>query len=108
MLVSNIYNRMECERFNIDNIEVRTGIDIPKVTSAVCECDNLEKIKTSHFTIDTKVVNIKDYVAKNRFVLKEGIYIQKGEREDTKWLATLDQSSNELMVRVEYRQVSAK
>jgi hypothetical protein len=31
-----IYNTQSCERFNIDNIELRTGVNIPEIKSYSC------------------------------------------------------------------------
>ena len=36
-LAKEIYWSMDCDQFNIDHIELRTGIDIPKITRNYCE-----------------------------------------------------------------------
>lgn len=101
-LVSHIYDYVDCERFNIDNIEVRTGIDIPAVTDVDCSCNEDKSVKTSTFVLDTDQVNLDQYVTRNKFKAKNGHYENVGERKDTRWKATLDKASHELTVRVEY------
>ncbi|MEM7367192.1 MAG: hypothetical protein AAF587_01255 [Bacteroidota bacterium] len=103
MLVSHIYNRTDCERFNIDNIEVRTGIDIPSVSEADCTCDQIAKTKRSTFTINTQQVDLDEYLTTNKFVEQDGAYVNAGEREDTKWKAKLDPETHVLTVMLEYK-----
>lgn len=101
-LVSHIYNRVDCESFNIDNIEVRTGIDIPAVTDVECSCNEEKTIKTSTFTLDVDQLDLDRYVARNKFKAIDGHYENIGERKDTKWKAKLDRGSHQLTVTVEY------
>ncbi|MBX2874703.1 MAG: hypothetical protein KTR30_21450 [Saprospiraceae bacterium] len=101
-MVSHIYNRVDCESFNIDNIEVRTGIDIPAVTDVECSCNEEKTIKTSTFTLDVKQVDLDQYVSRNKFKATDGYFENTGQRKDTKWKAKLDKGSNELTVIVEY------
>ncbi len=101
-LVSHIYDYVDCERFNIDNIEVRTGIDIPAVTDVECSCNEEKTMKTSTFVLDTEQVNLDQYVSRNKFKAVNGHYENNGERKDTRWKATLDKGSHELTVTVEY------
>lgn len=101
-LVSHIYNHVDCEQFNIDNIEVRTGIDIPAVTEVECTCNEDKTIKTSTFTLDTDQVDLDRYVSRNKFQAIDGYYENTGERKDTKWKAKLDKGSHQLTVTVEY------
>ena len=101
-LVSHIYNKVDCQEFNIDNIEVRTGIDIPPVTKAECQCNEDKTVKISTFTLDSAKLDLESYVLRNKFELKDGQYQNLGKRPDTHWKATLDQESYELKVVVEY------
>ena len=101
-LVSHIYNHVDCEQFNIDNIEVRTGIDIPAVTEVECTCNEDKTIKTSTFTLDTDQVDLDRYVSRNKFKAIDGHYEHTGERKDTKWKARLDSENHQLTVTVEY------
>lgn len=61
----NIYNSQNCEWANIDNIEMRAMVDIPKIESSECEYDSLSKTKKVIFVLD-KELNIKDYIAKSK------------------------------------------
>jgi len=51
-LSKHIYNRTDCVRFNIDNIESRTEIDIPQAISSECDCKDVPKMKESTFVLD--------------------------------------------------------
>jgi len=102
-LISHIYNRTDCEQFNIDNIEVRTGIDIPAVSKVICDFNETKNIKTSVFTLDKLQVDLDDYVARNGFESQGNVYVNTGERADTKWEANLDKTSLDLTVSVTYR-----
>lgn len=101
-LVSHIYDHVDCEQFNIDNIEVRTGIDIPAVTDVDCSCNEQKTVKTSTFVLDIGQVDLDHYVTRNKFKAVNGQYENTGERKDTRWKATLDKERHELTVRVEY------
>ena len=61
-----IYNSCDCERFNIDNIELRTGINIPSIKDTECTYDQTTKTKKATFIIDTEKVDIEDYILKNK------------------------------------------
>ena len=100
-LAKHIYNRTDCERFNIDNVEVRTGIDIPSIIDATCSSNG--KIKNSIFTIDTNKVDINTYIKTNKFVKEDSIYINTGESKNTKWKITLNPESAILNVSIEYK-----
>ena len=62
LLRRHIFNRTDCERFNIDNIELRTGIDIPAVDSSNCECG--DAVKRSNFYLHSEKVNMNDYISR--------------------------------------------
>ncbi len=97
-----IYNRTDCERFNIDNIELRIGIDIPSIID--CECSSDGDVKESKFTIDTSEVDINRYIKRNKFDKKDSLYINQGETSYTKWIATFNDESASLNIRIEYKE----
>ncbi len=103
LLTRHIFDRTDCERFNIDNIELRTGINIPVVDDVTCDCG--EGYKKSSFVLDTKHVDVKDYASKNEFELKEGVYVAQGDDQYTKWEASLETNSNKLTIYMEYKAV---
>ena len=102
-LIGHIYNRVDCEQFNIDNVEVRTGINIPAVTDVECQCDEAKTIKTNTFILNSDLVDMNDYVSKNKFQLEDGQYKNIGKREDTEWEAILNTETSELKVVIKYR-----
>lgn len=101
-LVSHIYHQVDCQQFNIDNIEVRTGIDIPAVTSVECQCNESRTVKTSTFHLDSDQLDLEKYVLRNNFKPSGGQYHNDGKRRDTRWRATLNQDTYQLTVIVEY------
>jgi len=101
LLVNHIYHRQGCERFNIDNIELRTGINIPAVSDFDCNCE--ANRKTSKFVINTQEVELDLYIDDNQFELVNDQYLKQGDNENTKWKATLDKATAELIVDIEYR-----
>ena len=100
LLAKHIYNRTDCDRFNIDNIEMRAHINIPSIESQDCNCEN--NTKTSIFVFESDV-NLEDYIQKNHFVKENEIYVNQGERVDTKWRAVLNLKTAELSVIIEYK-----
>jgi len=97
------YNSTGCQQFNIDNIEVRTGIDIPAVTNKVgCHSDG--RIKTTSFVIK-EYVDLADYIQKNDFIKNKNSYENKGENATSKWTATLDLETSVLSVQILYKDV---
>ncbi len=100
LLVKSIFNRQDCERFNIDNIEVRTGIDIPAVTDCDCKSENMTK--TSVFTLDTSVIQVAEYREKHKFIATDSLYIRQDSNEYTKWKATLNDKTAELSFILHY------
>ena len=102
-LSKHIYSRMDCKAFNIDNIEVRTGVNIPAVVSSECEIEQAEKRKMSRFTIDASRVKVKDYIARNNFMQEGDLYTISGENDETQWSAVLDPETNELSFKILYR-----
>ena len=101
-LSRHIFHQTSCEQFNIDNIELRTGINIPSIVHV--DCDRQGNIKTSKFVIDTSKVDIKKYIASNKFVRSDRLYVANGDNDNTKWDATLDPRTNQLNVHIEYKE----
>lgn len=101
-LISHIYNRVDCEQFNIDNVEVRTGINIPSITKVDCECNEAKTVKTNTFILNADLVDMTDYVSKNKFILEDGQYRNIGKRDDTEWEAILNTETSELKVVIKY------
>ena len=87
-----IYNSCGCERFNIDNIELRTGINIPAVKNIECNYNKTTKTKKSSFIIDTEKVNIEDYIQKNKLVKSdsENLYIKSNDKKSHSYKGVLD------------------
>lgn len=101
--IKHIYNRTDCEQMNIDNIELRTGIDIPAVVDV--DCHSKEGIKTSSFVLDTNSVNITEYIYKNDFSLSNQLYVANGDNKNTKWNATLNPLTHTLTVIIVYKNI---
>ncbi len=100
LLSSHIYNRKDCERFNIDNLEGRAGLNVPAVLDGDCKCDG--KIKESSFTLDIEEDKVKSYLRKNGFKKVTDFYQKKGENEDTKWDVIFTPDNKKLSFVVEY------
>ena len=100
-LSGHIYERTDCERFNIDNIELRTGIDIPAVLSTKCESDGI--IKQAVFVLDTAHFDLEEYLLTYEFKRNNFRYFARGENERTRWSAIYMPSSQELRVNVKYK-----
>lgn len=100
MLSRQIYSSTDCERFNIDHIELRTGINIPPVVDLDCNIN--DNIRTSWFDLDTAELEWMTYINKNGFLPSGNYYAANGEREDTKWSAQLDTTVCRLEVIIEY------
>jgi len=100
-LVSNIYHSMDCDRFNIDHIELRTGIDVPKITRNFCELNDSSRLVS--FQLLKSGTDKAAYAAKY-FTWKEGSYFNAaGENQDTYWSASLDTTTSELVFNIRYR-----
>ena len=100
-----IYNSCDCERFNIDNIELRTGINIPKIKNVECNYDENTKTKNSSFIIDTEKVDLEDYILKNKLV-KSGsgeLYVKTNDTENHSYKGVLDKNTGKLDVEIIYK-----
>ncbi len=102
-LISHIYKRVDCEQFNIDNIELRTGINIPSIRDVECECNEAKTLKTNTFILNSDIVDLPDYISKNKFKLEDGQYKNIGKRKDTEWEAVLNTETSELKIVIKYR-----
>lgn len=100
-LASTIYHSMDCDRFNIDHIELRTGIDVPKITRNRCELNDSSRLVS--FQLLKSGADKAAYAAKY-FTWKEGSYFSAaGENHDTYWSASLDTATGELIFNIHYR-----
>ena len=100
LLTGHIYDRKDCERFNIDNLECRTGVNVPAVIDGDCECDG--KVKESSFTLDIEDSRVESYLSKNGFKKVSDYYQSKGVNEDTKWNVIFTPNNKKLSFVVEY------
>lgn len=62
-----IYESRDCDFANIDNIEMRTSIDIPEIHACDCRYDEREFAKKVTFIIDKKSLDLDDYITKHGF-----------------------------------------
>jgi len=93
---------MNCNQFNIDHVEVRTGIDIPAKQKVTCDLNAAGNRRINTIFIE-QYVNLEDYVKKNGFILqKDNQYVNEGTKEDHKWTATLNTHTRELVVVIDY------
>ncbi|WP_299334655.1 hypothetical protein [uncultured Psychroserpens sp.] len=96
-----IYNTKSCELYNIDNIELRTGVDIPKVKSTDCECK--DNTKVSKFIIDTNQLDLDRYISRNDFELKDSIYVKENDNDNSTYRVTFNKKTAELIVNLTYK-----
>lgn len=102
-LIYHIYHHMDCNQFNIDHIEVRTGIDVPKTVSSLCNLNADQTRRDADFVLDTTVVDINQWLIKNKFT-KYGIqYERSGKKADHNWQATFRMDKNQLLVQIVYK-----
>jgi hypothetical protein len=117
-----------CICYNIDNIEVRTNIDIPSIfDNPQCFRNKTPNTKTNHFRINTVEVNMDRYVERNSFISVSDVdldlsvfekfvkkpeitpenvqnfYYNLGERKRTDWLSVVDKKSGDLWIYMEYK-----
>lgn len=96
-----IYNTRSCKAFNIDNIELRTGVNIPKVTSTECQCTNDTKV--SKFIIDTEQLDVNDYIKRNNLKFVENLYIKENDNENSTYKVVFNKETAELIVNLTYK-----
>lgn len=92
---------MDCDRFNIDHIELRTGIDIPQITRNYCELTN-GKRRVSFQLLKSGTDKMR-YAQKYFTWYEQGLFKSEGMNDHTVWTATLDTVSNELNFELQYR-----
>lgn len=100
-LSGHIFERTDCERFNIDNIELRTGLDIPAIHSLECNSDGI--LKQSVFVLDTTHFNLNEYLKTYKFTRDNFRYFARGENESTRWSAVYMPTTQELRVNIKYK-----
>ena len=96
-----IFESTECEKFNIHNIELRTGINIPPVLDVECNSNSL--VKKNTFKIDRNNFDMDKYVKSNNFIKVDSIYMNKGQNKSTAWNAILNPKNAVLFIRVKYK-----
>ena len=101
LLSKQIFNHQDCARFNIDNIEVRTGIDIPAIENAICEC--APRTKDAEFTLKLEPKDLDHYLVRNKFSWAKGTFVNSNGDDYTKWIATLDIATQKLKIHIDYK-----
>ena len=96
-----IYNTQSCKLFNIDNIELRTGVNIPEVTATDCKCKDNKKV--SKFIIDTDKVDLDDYIINNDFTFIDDLYIKENDNTNSTYKVIFDKKTSELTVNLTYK-----
>ncbi len=98
-LKNTIYSSMDCDQFNIDHIELRTGIDIPKIKSLHCEIGDHTR-RASFLVLKSR----KDEVAYTQKYFKwDGQkHSAAGRTPQTEWTATYDSTTNILEFQLDY------
>lgn len=67
-----IYESRSCTWANIDNIEVRIQLDLPKTLNCTCSYSKETDSKLAIFTLDLETDDIISYAQKNDFIPFEG------------------------------------
>lgn len=96
-----IYDSQSCDMYNIDNIELRTGINVPQISSTDCECKDNRKF--SKFVIDTSKVDIDDYISRNDFTLIDDLYIKENDTKNSTYKVVFNKKTAELSVDLTYK-----
>ena len=96
-----IFNTKSCQFYNIDNIELRTGVDIPKVIATDCTCKDNTKI--SKFIVDTNNLDLDRYVNRNGFNLVDELYIKENDNEYSTYKVVFNKKTAELVVNLTYK-----
>ena len=98
-LVNNIYQSMDCDQFNIDHIELRTGIDVPKIKRRYCQLNDSTRILEFEVLLNSE--ELKSYSTKY-FYWDAPLFTAEGRRSDTEWQASLDTTSRALIFTINY------
>lgn len=96
-----IYNSMDCNQFNIDHIELRTGIDVPQIKRNYCELTDTSR--TVSFQLLKTGKDKKAYAEKYFRWSKGSLFVQEGSNSDTRWSAQLDTVTSELVFKLHYK-----
>lgn len=102
-LIHFIYHHMDCNEFNIDHIEVRTGIDVPKTVSSICHLSEDQTKRKVDFVLDTTVVDIDRWLKMNKFAKSGKQYVKLASLEDHDWQATFERDKHQLSVQIVYK-----
>ncbi len=94
-----IYQSMDCDQFNIDHIELRTGIDVPKIKRKYCQLN--DSTRTVEFEVLLNSKELKSYSTKY-FHWDAPLFTAEGRRSDTEWQASLDTSNRALIFNINY------
>jgi hypothetical protein len=121
-----VYSQRTCEWANIDNIELHTRVDIPKIITCDCEYQKEQNTKMARFDIDKDNVDMDHYVKVNKFkkldskeeilfdellnrednpadlVSSSDLYFTKGNSDGETWQTLLDYSTGRLWVTINY------
>lgn len=121
-----VYSQRTCEWANIDNIELHTQVDIPKIITCDCEYRKVENTKMARFDIDKVNVDMDHYIKVNKFkklnskddilydellkgegnsadlVSSSDLYYTKGSSDGETWQTLLDYSTGRLWVTINY------
>ena len=98
-LTRTIYWSMDCDQFNIDHIEVRTGINIPKVSTLNCTLSSTQRLVDFNIQLDTEAM--RTYADKH-FTYQDSMHYAEGVREHHRWFATLDTANRILHFELQY------
>ncbi len=63
-----IYDSRSCDFGVIDNIELHTRTNIPKVSNTECDYDEALNAKKVIFTLDTSSYELSDYIKESNFI----------------------------------------
>jgi hypothetical protein len=100
-LAKNIYYSMDCDSFNIDHIELRTGIDIPQIKRNYCELDEMKR--TVSFQLLKTGQEKTAYAEKYFKWSKDHLFTNEGSNKQTRWFASLDTLTSELIFELHYK-----
>lgn len=116
-----------CEWANIDNLELHTGINIPKVISSDCDYITSRNVKYASFALSRDDVQFAYYIKNNNleklvlsdtskfdslFKVKAGfmlsghgqqsLFYKIGDSQEAKWQLLLDSSNAKLWIMIKY------
>lgn len=92
---------MDCDRFNIDHIELRTGIDVPRIKRNYCELTVTKR--TVSFQLLLTGQEKTEYAEKYFQWSNDHLYTNEGSNEQTHWFASLDTLTSELKFELHYK-----